>query len=98
MLRISFLHSQFPRHRTFIKCVSKYDLKSVCGIALITKASAIWHFSAVIYILFMAMETYIYIYGELFILFSISTELKKSFVKLRFDRHFFLSTAYLILT
>lgn len=75
MLRISLLHSQFLRHYTIIKGVSKHDFKYVCGIALITKAYIICHFSIVMYILFMAMETYIYIHGELLVLFSISTKL-----------------------
>lgn len=100
MLRISLLHRKFPRHRAIIKCVSKHDLKSVCSIALIIKAYIICHFSTVMYIVFMAMEThiYIYIYGELFVLFSISTELKKSFFKLTFDMHDLLSIAYLVLS
>lgn len=64
MLRISLLHSQFPRHSTIIKCVSKHDLKSVCGTALITKAYIICYFSTVMYSLFMAMDTFPDIYGE----------------------------------
>lgn len=98
MQRISLLHCQLPRHRTIIKCVSKNDLKPVCGIALITKAYTICHFSTVMYIIFMAMETYIYIYGELFVLCSISTELKRLFFKLMFDMHVLLSIAYPILS
>lgn len=98
MLRISLLHSRFPRHSTIIKCVSKHDLTSVCGIALITKAYIICYFSTVMYILFMAMDTFPDIYGELFVLFSICTEIKKPFfLKLTFDMHVLLSVGYLTL-
>lgn len=66
MPRICLLHRQFPGCCIIANCISKHDLKSVYCIALITKPYMICHFSTAIYIQFMAMETYIYRYGELF--------------------------------